>query len=54
MENIIIGFAIGAVLMLIILIIQITKNRGRIKPPSGEISRLKAMLSDPWTSNQRG
>ncbi len=54
MENIIIGFAIGAVLMLIILIIQITKNRGRAKAHQSEISRLKAMLSDRMDLESEG
>jgi ribosomal protein L29 len=54
MENIIIGFAIGAVLMLIILIIQITKNRGRVKAHQAEITRLKAMLSDRMDLESEG
>lgn len=54
MENIIIGFAIGAVLMLIILIIQVTKYRGHAKAHQAEISRLKAMLSDRMDLESEG
>lgn len=54
MKNILIGFAIGAGLMLIILIIQAFKNKARSKAHKEEIARLKAMLTDRMDLESEG
>lgn len=54
MENILIGFAIGFVPMLVFSIVQYSKHVNKIKEHKQEIARLKAMLSDRMDLESEG
>ena len=54
MENIIIGFAIGFIPMLVVLIVQYAKHSTKAKEHKQEIARLKSMLTDRMDLESEG
>ena len=54
MENIIIGFAIGFIPMLVVLIVQYAKHATKAKDHKQEIMRLKSMLTDRMDLESEG